>query len=513
MGDERLLSARGLSKSFAGVKALDDVSFDLRAGEIHALCGENGAGKSTLIKVLSGVWPHGSYGGRVMLDGHEVKFSSVRDAESAGIAVIYQELALVDEMTVAENLFLGEEPTRAGFVDWRRLRAEAEALLGRMELDIPISALVGDLGVGQQQLIEIAKALRRQSRILLLDEPTAALTETEAAMLMRIVRELSGKGVTSVYISHRLDEVMQLADRITILRDGHSVATVAARDTDKSRVIQLMVGRELADHFPRRPSRIGEPALDVTDLSVAVPETGRVVLDKVSFSVRRGEVLGIGGLMGSGRSELLLHLFGAFGVRESGEVRVAGRVFDARRPADAIAAGLMLVSEDRKRYGLHLDMDVGFNLSLAQLRAFVRHGVIDRGEAYAANREILERLRIKAPGQETQVASLSGGNQQKVVIGKALMTRPSVILFDEPTRGIDVGAKQEVYAIVNSLTSDGNAVILVSSDMPELMGMSDRILVLSEGRVGGRFDDRSKVSQQALLSAGMAHHGARKGAG
>jgi D-xylose transport system ATP-binding protein len=507
MSDTPLLAVRGLSKSFAGVKALDNVSFDLRAGEVHALCGENGAGKSTLIKVLSGVWPHGSYDGEVLLDGVEARFRSVRDAEAAGIAVIYQELALVNGMTVAENLFLGEEPTRAGFVDWDRMHSEAAVVLGRMGLDIPPAAVVADLGVGRQQLVEIAKALRRQSRILLLDEPTAALTETEVAMLLRIVRELRGRGVTCLYISHKLDEVFLVADRITVLRDGRSVATLRAAETDKAHVIQHMVGREISDHYPRRAVEPGTMALEVSDLSVADTATGRPVLDGISFGVRRGEVLGIGGLMGAGRSELLLHLFGASGTRTSGEVRVAGVPFLARCPAEAIAAGLMLVSEDRKRFGLHLEMDVGFNLSLAQLGAFVRRGLIDRGAEFAANQRFFERLRIKAPNQETEVANLSGGNQQKVVLGKALMTEPSVVLLDEPTRGIDVGAKQEVYELMNSLTSEGKAVVLVSSDMPELMGMSDRIVVLSEGRVGGRFDARARATQQDLLAAGMLHHG------
>jgi D-xylose transport system ATP-binding protein len=502
-----LLSARNLGKSFGAVKALDNVSFELRAGEVHALCGENGAGKSTLIKVLSGVWPHGSYEGQVFLDGRESRFQSVRDAETAGIAVIYQELALVNEMTVAENLFLGEEPTRAGFVNWDRLHSEAAALLGRMGIDIPTTAVVGDLGAGKQQLVEIAKALRRQSRILLLDEPTAALTETEVAKLLQIVRELRDKGVTCFYITHKLDEMFAIADRITVLRDGRSVASLRKADTDKGQVIQHMVGREVRDHYPRRSAAPGNVALEVDDICVADEATGRPVLDGICFNVRCGEVLGIGGLMGAGRSELLLHLFGAFGVRTAGDVRVAGRPLVARHPADAIAAGLMLVSEDRKRYGLHLEMDVGFNLSLAQLRAFVRSGIIDRNAEFAANQKFFDRLRIKAPNQETQVANLSGGNQQKVVIGKALMTEPAVVLLDEPTRGIDVGAKQEVYELVNSLTSEGKAVVLVSSDMPELMGMSDRVVVLSEGRVGGRFDDRGKATQQELLYAGMAHHG------
>jgi D-xylose transport system ATP-binding protein len=507
MSDAPLLAVRGLSKSFAGVKALDGVGFDLRAGEVHAICGENGAGKSTLIKVLSGVWPHGSYEGEMLLDGIEARFRSVRDAEVAGIAVIYQELALVNGMTVAENLFLGEEPTRAGFVDWDRMHSEAAGVLGRMGLDIPPSAVVADLGVGRQQLVEIAKALRRQSRILLLDEPTAALTETEVAMLLRIVRDLRGRGVACLYISHKLDEVFTIADRVTVLRDGRSVATELVRDTGKAQVIQQMVGREVRDHYPRTPAAKGEIALDVRDLAVADAATGRPVIDGVSFDVRRGEVLGIGGLMGAGRSELLLHLFGAAGTRTAGEVRVGGVPFLARCPAEAIGAGLLLVSEDRKRYGLHLEMDVGFNLSLAQLRAFVKRGLIDRGAEFAANQQFLDRLRIKAPSQETEVANLSGGNQQKVVLGKALMTGPSVVLLDEPTRGIDVGAKQEVYELINSLTSEGRAVVLVSSDMPELMGMSDRIVVLSEGRVGGRFDERGTATQADLLSAGMAHHG------
>jgi D-xylose transport system ATP-binding protein len=502
-----LLTAHHLTKRFPGVTALKDVSFDLREGEIHALCGENGAGKSTLIKLLSGIHPHGSYEGRFEVNGTEARFETIKDAEKAGLAVIYQELALVEEMTVAENIFLGREPRRWGaFIDWPRMYREAQALLDRFKVDLDPAAPVRTLGVGQKQLVEIIKALAKDSKILILDEPTAALAEHEVLILLDILRDLRKRGIASIYISHKLDEVFNIADRITVLRDGTTVCTQQAADTSKNEVIRHMVGREIGDLFPRRSSQPGDIILQVDSLAVADAESGITKLHDIQFELRAGEVLGIGGLMGAGRTELLMHLFGAWGRRVSGQVRLKGRSTDGWTPESIIQNGLVLASEDRRRYGLHLEHEIGFNLSLSSLSSVTRGGFIQRNAEIHRNQGIFDSLRVKATGLEAVVGKLSGGNQQKVVLGKALLTQPSIILLDEPTRGIDVGAKLEIYEIINQLTAEGKAVILVSSELPELIGMSDRILMLNAGRIGGAFT-RREATQEKLMAAAMGHAG------
>jgi D-xylose transport system ATP-binding protein len=498
-----LLSTERVIKRFGGVVALAGVTFDLRAGEVHALCGENGAGKSTLIKVLSGVHPHGSYEGTVRVDGHEAHFRSVRDAERAGIAVIHQELALVPELSVAENLFLGRPPRRRGLVDWPRMHRDARALLERVGLTVAADQPVGTLGVGQQQLVEVARALGKATRVLILDEPTAALSSQEVEVLVDTVTELARGGMACVYISHRLEEVFRIADRITVLRDGESIATKRRADTDRDEVIHHMVGRPLGDLFPRRPTPVGEPLLEVRDLAVAPHRGAPPRLRDLTLEVCRGEVLGVGGLMGAGRSELLLHLFGAWGLRMGGEVRLEGRPLHAG-PSTCLRRGLALVTEDRKRHGLVMEQSVGFNLSLASLRS-VRRGIrVDPLREHGRNARVVASLGIRTPDLDAPVRTLSGGNQQKVVLGKALLTEPHVVLLDEPTRGIDVGAKLEVYELVNRLTAEGKAVVLVSSELPELMGMSDRIVMLHEGRIGGAFS-REEATPQRLLAAAMGH--------
>jgi D-xylose transport system ATP-binding protein len=501
-----LLQARDIVKRFGPVTALRGVSFDLLPGEIHALCGENGAGKSTLIKTLSGIYPVGSYDGELVLDGAPLRLSGINDAERAGIAVIYQELALVPDLSVAENIALGNEPRRGLFVDWLAMYQQARELLTRFAVDIDPAARVGDLGVGQQQLVEIVKALSKRSRILILDEPTAALSESEVEQLLKILIDLRAGGLTCVYISHKLDEVFAIAERITVLRDGASIATLAARETTKTDVIRLMVGRELGDLFPRVVpetfSADAAPALEVAHLSASPPDEGGISLHDISFAVRPGEVLGLGGLMGAGRSETLLHLFGAWGTRTAGSVTLAGRPLDRPTPDAAIRSGLVLVSEDRKRYGLVLDQDINFNLSLSSIEA-IRSGLfLSETREAVRNQRIFDDLHVRAPGLETIVGNLSGGNQQKVVLGKALLSEPKVIFLDEPTRGIDVGAKLEIYQLINRLTERGLAVVLVSSELPELMGMSDRILMLHEGRVGGEFT-KAEATPEILLSAAM----------
>ncbi|MEL6822844.1 MAG: sugar ABC transporter ATP-binding protein, partial [Calditrichota bacterium] len=434
----QLLKVNEITKRFPGVLALNKVSFDLEKGEIHAICGENGAGKSTLIKVLSGIYPNSEYEGSFTIEGEAASFSGINDAADNGIAVIYQELALVEEMTVAENIFLGSEPVSFGRIDWNTVYSRTQELLDTYNLKLDPTALIQDLGVGEQQLVEIVKALSKDTRILLLDEPTAALTETEVDILLDIVRNLKSRGITCVYISHKLEEVFAISDRITVIRDGESISTLQTTTTDKNEVIRLMVGREINDLFPRRASTPGDELLRVENLTVEVEGKAKPVLQDISFSLRAGEVLGFGGLMGAGRTELLLHIFGAFGIRASGDVSVNGKDLRNNTPREAIEEGMVLISEDRKRYGLLLDQPIGFNLSIASLDKFSPTLLIDTNREYNKNKYYFDSLGIKAPGLETVVRTLSGGNQQKVVIGKGLMTEPFIVFLDEPTRGIDV---------------------------------------------------------------------------
>lgn len=503
--NEFILTAAGIVKRFGAVTALGGVDFGLRQGEIHALCGENGAGKSTLIKILSGIYPHDSFEGTLTIAGAPAEFNGVADSRAAGLAVIYQELALVDDMTVAENIYLGQEPTKAGRIDWAAVFIGAAKLLEQFHIRLDPAAQVRKLGVGEQQLVEVVKALSKESRILILDEPTAALSESEVAVLLEILRNLRQRGVACVYISHKLDEVFAIADRITVLRDGRSVATMDAKQTNKSEVIRHMVGREITQLFPRRkPLKSGQTLLSVQNLSVD-DSRGRIRLSDISFEARGGEVLGIGGLMGAGRSELLLHLFGAYGTRTAGRVSFNGRELNDPTPGRCIEAGLAMVCEDRKRLGLILDQSIGFNFSLSSLGRLTRMGLVNRPMEVKRNQDIYRRLAVRAAGLESVMTRLSGGNQQKVVLGKVMLTEPKVVFLDEPTRGIDVGAKQEVYELINRLTEEGKAVVLVSSELPELMGMSDRILMLSEGRFGGMLD-RSEATQEKLMAAAMAGH-------
>jgi D-xylose transport system ATP-binding protein len=497
-----LLEMRNITKEFPGVKALDGVSFDVRKGEIHALVGENGAGKSTLMKVLSGVYPYGTYGGDIVVDGQVQRFAKIRDSEEAGIAIIHQELALVKQMTVAENLHLGAERCKArGVIDWNETFQRTTAALAEVGLKVSPATRVVDLGVGSQQLIEIAKALSKKARLLILDEPTAALTEAEAENLLRILGTLRERGVACVYISHRLREVTRIADRITVLRDGRTVVTDDKVNMGEERMIKNMVGRDLAHLFPHRDRTPGETVLEVKNWTVADPVTGDLRVRDVSFRVRRGEILGIAGLMGAGRTELVMSLFGAWGEKKKGEVLLDGKKLDIRSARDAIGHGLALVSEDRKRYGLVLGMDVKENSTLASLERIARRGVIDHNEEIRSADRYVKELRTKTPSLEQQVRNLSGGNQQKVVIAKWLLTGPKVLILDEPTRGIDVGAKVEVYEIMNALVDRGVCVVMISSELPEVLGMSDRILVLHEGRLTGEFARAEASEQKVMVSA------------
>jgi len=499
---DAVLEARDIVKRFGAVTALGGVSFDLRAGEVHALCGENGAGKSTLIKLLAGVHPHGSYDGEIRIDGRPAAFRSTRDAERAGIAIIHQELALFPEMSVGENLFLGALPQRFGRIDWDQVYSRAAATLAECGMALDPATRVGDLGVGQQQLVEIARAVAREPRVLVLDEPTAALAGHEVGILLQLVRRMRERGVACAFISHKLDEVFAVADRITVLRDGVAQGTLAASATDAGEVIRRMVGRRIEDYYPRRQAAPGRTLLAVHGLELTPPHGSSRHLRGITLEVRAGEVLGLGGLMGAGRSELLMHLYGLWGERRAGSVEIDGEPYDALDPREAQRRGLALVTEDRKRLGLVLQQGVAFNISLSALPSLRRGVFVDRDAEVLRARAMVDDLRIKAQDLEQPVGTLSGGNQQKVVLGKALLTAPRVLLLDEPTRGIDVGARLEVYELINRLTATGQAIVLASSELGELLGMSDRIVMLCEGRIGGVFA-RDEADQQTLLAAAM----------
>jgi D-xylose transport system ATP-binding protein len=499
------LDMRNITKVFPGVRALDGVSFDLRQGEIHALVGENGAGKSTLMKILGGVYPHQDYGGEILLEGEEQRFSGVRDAARAGIAVIYQELSLVREMSVGENIFLGREPRRLGVIRWEELYRRAREFLDDLHLPIDPHTPIRTLGIGQQQLVEIAKALSQNARILVLDEPTAALTDGEVETLFGILNKLRARGVGMIYISHKLNEVFRISDRITVLRDGKTVGTNATSEWTESQVIARMVGRDVGDIFPVVDHAQGDVVFEVQNVSVDHPlVAGKKLVDDVSFSVRKGEVLGIAGLMGAGRSDLLMAIFGAHAGGLRGEIKLAGRRVQISSPAGAIRHGIGFVTEDRKRFGLVLDQTILNNMTLAGLRQISGRFVTSIDAESAAGERAMRDLRVKANSVFTIAGTLSGGNQQKVVLAKWLLTNPRVLFLDEPTRGIDVGAKQEIYAQINALAKTGLAIVLVSSELPEVLGLSDRIIVLHEGRMTGEFT-RANATPEAVMACATGH--------
>ena len=497
-----LLEMRNIVKEFPGVKALDGVTFDLQTGEFHSLVGENGAGKSTLMKVLSGVYPFGTYSGDILVDNEVKKFNTIREAERAGVAIIFQELSLVKELTVGENIFLGKEPSRFGVIDTSALYQRAGKLLKDLNLPINPRTRVGNLGIGQQQLVEIAKALSQDAKILVLDEPTAALTESEVKTLFGILRDLKARGVGMIYISHKLGEVFEMSDRITVLRDGKTVGTNDAKDLNVAKVIALMVGREVGDIFPKTSHEFGETVLEVKNLSVYDLEVADKKLVKdVSFAVRKGEVLGIAGLMGAGRSELLMGIFAAWNGKVSGDVFVEGKKVKIDSPAEAIKNGIGFVTEDRKRFGLLLAQTIQDNSTLAGLKRISGAFLINRSREAVATKQVMKSLHVKANSPMTVAGTLSGGNQQKVVLGKWLLTNPKVLFLDEPTRGIDVGAKQEIYAEINRLAKEGLAIVMVSSELPEVMGLSDRILVLHEGKLTGEFTKTEATAEKVMARA------------
>ncbi|WP_413452408.1 multiple monosaccharide ABC transporter ATP-binding protein [Georgenia phoenicis] len=501
---DNILEMRSITKTFPGVKALQDVTLEVRRGEIHAICGENGAGKSTLMKVLSGVYPHGTYEGEIYFDGKEVQFGSINDSEAHGVVIIHQELALVPHLSVAENIFLGnEERGKAGLINWHETNSRAAELLDRVGLTENPTTPVGQLGVGKQQLIEIAKALSKDVRLLILDEPTAALNDTDSEHLLGLLRQLNAQGITCIMISHKLNEIADIAARTTVIRDGRTIETLdmASPESTQDRIIRSMVGRDLEHRYPERTPQIGEEVLRVEDWTVYHPtQAGRVVVDNASFDVRAGEVVGIAGLMGAGRTELAMSLFGrSYGRDISGRVFLHGKEVKVRSVSEAIDNGIAYVSEDRKRFGLNLIENIRRNISAAGLHRLAPRGWVDANEELKVAEEYRSNLNIKTPSVLATVGNLSGGNQQKVALSKWLYTEPEVLILDEPTRGIDVGAKYEIYTIINRMVAAGKAVVVISSELPELLGICDRIYTLAFGRITGQLPVE-KATQEELMA-------------
>jgi ribose transport system ATP-binding protein len=486
------IDMKGISKSFGPVKVLEGVDFSIAAGEVHALMGENGAGKSTLMKILSGVYRADA--GSIVVDGQPVSMRSATDAESLGIAIIHQELNLIPQLTVTENLFLGREPQRFGIIDARRMRAEATIWLNKVGGGhIDATRETGTLSIGQQQLVEIARVLSLKAQVLIMDEPTAALTDQEIATLFQIMTDLKKHGIAIVYVSHRMEEMFQICDKVSVLRDGHFVGERMVRETNFDEIVKLMIGRELHERFPAREVEPGAVRLQVDDLA------DENKISHIHFEVRAGELLGVAGLMGSGRSEILRTLFG-LKRKTSGQVRLDGAPLNVHSPSDAIAAGIGFVTEDRKSQGLVLGMSVRENATLVHLSDYARAGIVNSRAENEAVQQLISELHIHTRDSELEVKSLSGGNQQKVVFAKWLAKPPKVLLLDEPTRGVDVGGKAEIYQIMNRLAANGTAIVMVSSELPEVLAMSDRILVMNEGRQAAIFDAK-KTSQEQIMTA------------
>ena len=498
-----ILEMRGITKTFPGVKALQDVTLTVKRGEVHAICGENGAGKSTLMKVLSGVYPHGSYTGDIYFEAEPCEFRTIRDSEERGIVIIHQELALSPHLSIAENIFLGNERSRGGVINWTRTNAEAAQLLARVGLSESPDTKIKDIGVGKQQLVEIAKALSKRVKLLILDEPTAALNDEDSAHLLDLMRSLKGQGITSIIISHKLNEIAAIADSTTIIRDGQTIETLdmhGAEPVSEDRIIRGMVGRSLENRFPERVSNPGAEVLRIEDWTVHHPIVHeRVVVDSAALNVRAGEIVGIAGLMGAGRTELAMSMFGrSYGSNITGRLYKNGEEINPRSVRQAIDRGIAYVTEDRKRYGLNLIEDIKRNIAASALGKISRLGVVDgQGEVRHAE-QFRKDLNIKTPSVDALTGKLSGGNQQKVVLAKWIFTDPDVLILDEPTRGIDVGAKYEIYQIMNALAEAGKAIIVISSELPELLGTCDRIYAMSQGRITGELP-REEATQENLM--------------
>jgi putative multiple sugar transport system ATP-binding protein len=495
---------RGITKTFPGVKALDNVNITVKAGEIHALVGENGAGKSTLMKVLSGVYPHGSYSGEIIYEGQERRFKGIADSEELGIIIIHQELALVPLLSIAENIFLGNEQAKYGVIDWSVVFSRTKELLKVVGLNESPETLVTNIGVGKQQLVEIAKALSKKVKLLILDEPTASLNEKDSDALLNLLLQFKAQGISSILISHKLNEISKVADSITVLRDGSTVETLDCRaeEISEDRIIRGMVGRTMADRYPKRESRIGETIFQVENWSAYHPLHSQVqVVKNVNLSIRRGEIVGIAGLMGAGRTEFAMSLFGrSYGQNISGRVRLYGKEIDVSTVGKAVANRIAYATEDRKTYGLVLEEDIRKNITLANLEGVAKNFVIDDIRELAVANDYRGKMRIRSPDVFQEAVNLSGGNQQKVVLSKWLFSNPEILILDEPTRGIDVGAKYEIYTIINGLADAGKGVLMISSEMPELLGMCDRIYVMNEGAMVAELGV-AEASQEKIMHA------------
>ena len=497
-----ILEMRNITKTFPGVRALDNVSLEVKRGEIHAICGENGAGKSTLMKVLSGVYPHGTYEGDIFYENETQAFKNIRESEAKGIVIIHQELALSPYLSIAENIFLNNEITKRGLIDWNRTNQEAQKLMAKVGLREKPDTKVMEIGVGKQQLVEIAKALSKQVRLLILDEPTAALNDEDSAHLLDLLRQLRSQGISCIIISHKLNEIASIADKTTIIRDGKTIETLDMADgkVDQERIIKGMVGREMENRYPAHTPTLGEEVFRVENWTVHHPEDKtRVVVDNANIHVRRGEIVGLAGIMGAGRTELARSVFGhSWGSNITGKVFVNGKEVDVRTIRGAIDGGIAYATEDRKRFGLNLIDDIKRNISMASLKKFVKRGLVDDNEEFRVASGFRESMNIKAPSVLSIVGKLSGGNQQKVVLSQWINTAPEILILDEPTRGIDVGAKYEIYTIIQRLVDEGKGVIVISSELPELIGICDRIYAISEGVITGEAT-RAEATPELLM--------------
>ena len=496
-----ILEMRNIVKEFSGIRALSDVNLKIERGEIHALCGENGAGKSTLMNVLSGLYPYGSYEGDIVYNGETCKFKDLKDSENEGIVIIHQELALSPYLSVSENIFLGNEQAKHGIIDWDLTEKKTTNLLKTVGLRVNPNTLVSQIGVGQQQLVEIAKAFSKSVRLLILDEPTAALNEEESANLLELIKEFRRQGITSIIISHKLNEIVNVADRITILRDGKTIETLEKEAINEERIIRGMVGRDLTNRYPERHPNLGDVYFEVKDWTVHHPiDAHRIMNDKINFKIRKGEIVGIAGLMGAGRTEFAMSVFGhSYGSNISGKVFKEGQEISVKDVPAAIENGLAYVSEDRKALGLNLLMDIRENTTIASLGKISKQGVLDKEQEVQIAEEYRKKMRTKTNSIYQKVSSLSGGNQQKVVLAKWLMTEPDVLFLDEPTRGIDVGAKYEIYTIIEEMAAAGKCVCIISSELPEILGMCDRIYTMNDGKFTGEVL-RKDANQESLMN-------------
>lgn len=502
-----ILEMKNITKTFSSIKALDNVNLQVRSGEIHALVGENGAGKSTLMNVLSGIYPYGTYTGDIVFNSNLCHFKEIKDSEKLGIVIIHQELALIPYLSISENVFLGNEQARTGVIDWNETTTKTKELLELVGLHESPNALITNIGVGKQQLVEIARALAKDVKLLILDEPTAALNDEESNKLLDLLLNLRKKGITSILISHKLNEVSKVSDRITVIRDGKTIETLekGVDEITEDRIIKGMVGRDMSHRFPHREPKIGETIMEVNDWNVSNPHNNRKIINNVNIKLRSGEIVGLAGLMGAGRTELAMSIFGkSYGTNISGTIKLKGKPVELSSVSKAIDSGIAYVTEDRKNYGLVLIDNIKNNITMANLKKISKNSVVAEHKENTVAEDFRKKFNIKSSSLLQKTGNLSGGNQQKVVLSKWIFTDPEVLILDEPTRGIDVGAKYEIYTIINELADAGKSIIVISSEMPELLGMCDRIYVVNEGEIAGELS-RSEATQESIMKCIMSH--------